>query len=200
MSTTGGEQWGEDPGHGEGPAAPLQALRLLRRETRGPCLQTAPPGCRVGGRVRRGVGGGTSGKVAAAVQGSGGGGAGRGVGRGNGGTRPVSRHQTMELGARLESSVRCRRGVLTAPGPRGFWVLQPSICSAPQMLCDLEGAISLSGPPLVSGEGQLDLAGLGHSLRPRLEGRTCLRLTGNWLSWLVHLPWASLTPVGLTPL
>lgn len=48
--------------------------------------------------------------------------------------------------------------------------------------------------------GQLGLAGLGRCLRPRLEGRTCLQLAGVWLSWLVHLPWASLTPAGLTPL
>lgn len=48
--------------------------------------------------------------------------------------------------------------------------------------------------------GQLGLAGLGRCLRPRLEGRTCLQLAGVWLSWLIHLPWASLTPAGLTPL
>lgn len=60
--------------------------------------------------------------------------------------------------------------------------------------------VSLSGLRSVSGEGhQLGLAGLGCSLSLGLEGSTCLLLAGTWLSQLVRLPWALLTPAGLTP-
>lgn len=99
--------------------AAQQAPRPLRRETRALALQTAPPGRRVGGRVgeRGGRGdqweGGRELSKGAVV-----------VARGGVSAGEMEGHYSQQAsdngtsGARLESSVRCRRGVPTAPGPR----------------------------------------------------------------------------------
>ena len=138
---------------------------------------------------------GTSGEVAAAVQGSRGSGVERGVRRGNGGTRPVSGHQRSS-----EPDWRAVEGgcsLCLAQGGSGCCNLtsaQPTNAVWPL------GSPHPLWSSLSQWGGQLGLTGLGRCLRPRLEGRTCLQLAGVWLSWLVHLPWASLTPAGLTPL